>query len=111
MQDIPSAFDLLRGTVRNQEELSVLHLGLVLHDTVLRNADAVESRAEGSDPPRQDCAFERTDDPHDERPRHEHLTNARHPEKRGAEDPQRPPQRPPQKAPCLPQYAMRSPVV
>ena len=50
-------------------------------------------------PPVTTALFERADDPHDERSRHEQLTDARHPEERGAE------QQPPEAAPEGPQLA------
>ena len=48
MQEILGPFHLVGRSVGNQEKFVVLHRGLVLQDAVLRNPDAVQSRAEGA---------------------------------------------------------------
>jgi hypothetical protein len=53
--------------VGDQEKIAVLHLGLVLHDAVLRNADAELCGAEGTNPADHCSLFERAHDPHEKR--------------------------------------------
>src|ERR1022692_3843268 len=93
IQEILRAFHFVGRSVDEQQESAVFYFGLVLHDAVIRNADARESAAEGTDPAYDGGAFESADDPPDERSGHEQRTNARHPEERGAE------QQPPEAAP------------
>ena len=50
MQEVPGPLHLVGRSVGYQEKFAVLHLGLVFHDAVLRNPDAVQSRSEGSEP-------------------------------------------------------------
>ena len=108
VQEIVGTLHFLDRSVGNQKEFAALHLGLVFHDAILRNADTGQCGAKSADPAHNGGAFEGTDDPHGEGPRHEQGTDAWHPEKA---EPNSSPQNPPQKAPCLSQYSMRSPAL
>src|SRR5579863_1898390 len=85
IQNLLGACYFIWCSVGDQEELARLHPGLVLHDAVLRNADAGQCGTEGTEPADYDGAFERANDPRHQRSRDDHRTNDWQPKERRAE--------------------------
>ena len=56
----------LGRAVGDEKELAVFYFGLILHDAVLRDADAVKSCAQGREAAGDDGPFEGLDNPQDD---------------------------------------------
>ena len=96
----------LVGRAVSQDEKFVRLEGqlLLFHDAVLRNANAVQPRAERAQSAHHNSARESANNPRDERIGYQGRADAWNGEESGSEQQ---PHRPPQKAPGLPQYFMR----
>lgn len=75
-KDIPRADDFIGRAVGDHNELVGLERGLILENAVLRNTKAGQAGAKRTHSADHDCAFERPNDPGNERSGHEERPQA-----------------------------------
>src|ERR1035441_7678228 len=96
MQDVPGPGHLVPCAMSQQEKLVGLERRLILHDAVLGNAYAIQPRAERAQSAHHNGAFQRADDPGDQRTGYQYRPEARNNEESGSE--QHPPETTPEGA-------------
>ena len=98
-QNILCLGQLIRRAMKHKNKLVTLYGGLILENTVPRNANAIETCAKRAQPPDHHSTLQASNDGRNERTCHNKRANAGDQEERRPE--QDTPQ-PPQKAPSLP---------
>ena len=68
IEDLFCLHDLRRRSIHEQQNFIALHRRFILKNAVLGDADAVQARADRTQPAHNNRALERTDNPGDQRP-------------------------------------------